>query len=379
MTKKRLLKTAMPTATLSASLLALAVTLLAACEQAALPAVPFADAPGTVTVRVAAAGAPETAPSPGAARTVVPVIEIASAFDKYDLTFSGGGKTVDAEDIDTPIKLPEGAYTLTVTARKSGAAIAQGTASVVIDSDTAAEAAVFLTPVTGGAEGEFSYDVTLPAGAKGALTLTGPATKEITLTEGGNNATVNLPPGEYRLAMTIDKGAGMVKFTNEVMYLYSTLKSTFTRDFSSVQLIKSVEGILAFLSDAEPNDAGNPYTLDLSGLALAELATGTGSSVDSLGLLYEALNGRYVNLDLSGCTETVLANTSSIVINKRKNKDKIVSVILPDSLTSIGNFAFQGCTSLASIDLPDSLTSIGSSAFYGCTSLVSIDLPDTLT
>ena len=47
--------------------------------------------------------------------------------------------------------------------------------------------------------------------------------------------------------------------------------------------------------------------------------------------------------------------------------------------TNLGNEAFSGCGSLISIDIPDSITSIGSSAFYRCTSLTSIDIPDSVT
>lgn len=55
------------------------------------------------------------------------------------------------------------------------------------------------------------------------------------------------------------------------------------------------------------------------------------------------------------------------------------SITLPEGLTSIGDGAFDGCTSLASITLLEGLQSIGSSAFYGCTALKSITLPEGLT
>ena len=53
-------------------------------------------------------------------------------------------------------------------------------------------------------------------------------------------------------------------------------------------------------------------------------------------------------------------------------------VIVPGGVTSIGRSAFYFCTSLTSIDIPDSVQSIGSYAFYYCNNLTSIVLPSTL-
>ena len=70
-----------------------------------------------------------------------------------------------------------------------------------------------------------------------------------------------------------------------------------------------------------------------------------------------------------------------------KNKNAIIafrdndatSYVIPDSVTSIGDCAFRGCSSLRSIVIPDSVTSIGKSAFGGCSSLRSIVIPDSVT
>ncbi len=57
----------------------------------------------------------------------------------------------------------------------------------------------------------------------------------------------------------------------------------------------------------------------------------------------------------------------------------LTSVIIPDSVTSIGSGAFSGCTGLTSVSIPDSVTSIGGNAFNDCTDLTSITIPDSVT
>lgn len=56
----------------------------------------------------------------------------------------------------------------------------------------------------------------------------------------------------------------------------------------------------------------------------------------------------------------------------------IVKADIPDGVTAIGNYAFDGCTSLKSINIPNSMTSIGKFAFYDCKSLKSINIPDNV-
>ena len=56
-----------------------------------------------------------------------------------------------------------------------------------------------------------------------------------------------------------------------------------------------------------------------------------------------------------------------------------LSYNIPNSVTSIGDNAFQDCTSLTSITIPDGVTGIGFYTFNGCTSLTSITIPDSIT
>ena len=56
----------------------------------------------------------------------------------------------------------------------------------------------------------------------------------------------------------------------------------------------------------------------------------------------------------------------------------LTTVVVPDGVMSIEKRAFFGCQSLTNITIPNSVTSIGTEAFYDCSSLTSIVLPDSV-
>ena len=98
----------------------------------------------------------------------------------------------------------------------------------------------------------------------------------------------------------------------------------------------------------------------------------------------------------SGCTSLTAINVATENQNYVSmngvlyDKDKTVLICypagkkdknykIPDSVTSIGRYAFSGCESLVSVTIPSSVTSIGDNAFEGCTSLTSITIPNSVT
>lgn len=93
--------------------------------------------------------------------------------------------------------------------------------------------------------------------------------------------------------------------------------------------------------------------------------------------LYYAHN-LYYNNDL--ITELVIPNSVTNIGNKAfYGCNVLTSVTIPHSVTSIGDSAFNGCTGLTSVTIGNSVTSIGHSAFYGCSGLTSINISDSVT
>ncbi|MGN1102034.1 MAG: leucine-rich repeat protein, partial [Huintestinicola sp.] len=76
---------------------------------------------------------------------------------------------------------------------------------------------------------------------------------------------------------------------------------------------------------------------------------------------------------------TIPDSVTSIGDNAFAHCSSLTSITIPNGVNSIENHAFDGCDSLTSITIPEGVTSIGSYAFYQCDSLTSIFLPESLT
>ena len=95
----------------------------------------------------------------------------------------------------------------------------------------------------------------------------------------------------------------------------------------------------------------------------------------------------------SGCTAltSIVVESGNTIYDCRDNCNAIIetatntliqgcnTTVIPDNVTSIGNYAFEKCTGLTSITIPNSVTSIGDYAFSDCTGLTAVTIPNSVT
>ncbi len=85
--------------------------------------------------------------------------------------------------------------------------------------------------------------------------------------------------------------------------------------------------------------------------------------------------------DLSAWCKAFTENSFNPILNNYHlylNGIEIKQLIIPEDITSIGNYTFYGCSHITSVIIPNSVTNIGASAFQGCSKMETLTLPDGL-
>ena len=94
---------------------------------------------------------------------------------------------------------------------------------------------------------------------------------------------------------------------------------------------------------------------------------------------YSSSSSSYAIYYIPSSLKSVTVTGGNILYGAFYNCDRLTSVIIGNSVTSIGDYAFHYCDSLTSVTIPDSVTSIGDYAFYNCISLTSVTIPGSVT
>jgi hypothetical protein len=97
--------------------------------------------------------------------------------------------------------------------------------------------------------------------------------------------------------------------------------------------------------------------------AFKDCSSLTSITVDENNTAYKSIDGNLYSKDGKTLIQYAIRKTAT-------------SFVIPDSVTSIGEYAFSWCYRLTSVTIPDSVTSIGKSAFYSCSSLTSVSFAE---
>ena len=135
----------------------------------------------------------------------------------------------------------------------------------------------------------------------------------------------------------------------------------------------------ALVSDGTPlpdipvsSESNFEYRIDEAGNAVITKYTGS----DTICRVPETLDGRTV-VSIEG--NSIISSTEFMRRESAfESGTNLQYVLLPNTLLTIGSFAFDECDSLIGISLPKSLISIGDNAFRECTSLTNITIPDAV-
>ena len=107
------------------------------------------------------------------------------------------------------------------------------------------------------------------------------------------------------------------------------------------------------------------------------IVNSTGETITGLTDIGKTQTELVIPYKIDGKEITKLENDN--IISILSGNSVITKVVIPNSVTSIGDCAFSGCSSLTSVTIPNSVTTITSAAFGGCSSLTSITIPNSVT
>ena len=114
-------------------------------------------------------------------------------------------------------------------------------------------------------------------------------------------------------------------------------------------------------------------------LTSVEIGDGVTSIGDYAFYYCRSLTSVYITDIAAWCNISGLSNLMRYGSGSKKlylNNEPITELVIPDGVTSIGNYTFYNCSSLASVVIPDSVTSIGEDAFEDCSSLTGVYITD---
>lgn len=146
-------------------------------------------------------------------------------------------------------------------------------------------------------------------------------------------------------------------------------------------------GAAAFLNCSSLNSITIPHSVTLIEPSVFKGCTAlTSIEVDKHNKVYDsrdncnAIIETRTNTLVAGCTNTIItSNIKEIGEGAFSGQSSLQTIDLPNSIETIGRYAFANCTGLKKVIIPSSVKRIGEGAFHTCISLSTITIPDLVT
>ena len=169
--------------------------------------------------------------------------------------------------------------------------------------------------------------------------------------------------------------SGDVVIPSTVTYNGTTYSVTSIREGAFL----SCSGLTLVTIPNSVTSISNGAFIECSGLISINVASGNThySSID--GVLYNYVQDTLIQCPGAKTSVTIPNSVTSIGESAFEYCSRLTSVTIPNSVTSIGGFAFDGCSGLTSVTIGNSVTFIGWNAFYGCSGLTSVSIPNSVT
>ncbi len=173
--------------------------------------------------------------------------------------------------------------------------------------------------------------------------------------------------------LTISKIGGDDKTKGEITQeVVQRAMESYSKDIASIEKVKIEAGITII------GDFAFSYCESLSSITIPEGVTSIGG-----GAFYGCSSLEKITVDRNNST---YKDIDGVLFTQYEARlicypaGKVGSSYeIPEGVTSIGDFAFYGCSALESVTIPNSVTSIGSYAFYSCSALESVTIPNSVT
>jgi len=217
------------------------------------------------------------------------------------------------------------------------------------------------------------------------------------LTETTSDKSSGLHPNKFGTTMvshTFENGVGTIEFEDDITIIdaYAFFGCSSLTSIDIPNTVTSIDGKGYVASGAfEGCSSLTSVTIPNSVTSIGGFAFNKCTSLTSVTISNSVTSiGGSAFGNCSSLTSIVI-DSGNIVYDSRDNCNAIIetatnrlifgckNTVIPDSVTSIGSAAFDGCSSLTSITIPDSVTSIGNNAFYNCRDLTNVTIGSGVT